>query len=168
MALFLLLPALPVEFQMTTHLTIQCSLRSCPLDWKFCTLSCCVLICLQLILLSQKSAILHTRFSPTRIWHKLNDNINWLFRNKLHRVEQVYLCFLKECFWHQCTWLYTFVLPFHVSIHTSPKHPRPSLTSSCKDSQGISQTSFARPWVWDFTVWHTIVNLWHNPSVCSV
>ena len=30
-------------------------------------------------------------------------------------------------------------------IQTSPKHPCPSLTSSRKDSRGISQASFARP-----------------------
>lgn len=44
-------------------------------------------------------------------------------------------------------------------IHTSPKHPWPNLTSSLKDSLGISQASFASPCVCGFTVGHTVVSL---------
>src|SRR4029434_6449551 len=52
-------------------------------------------------------------------------------------------------------------------IHTSPKQPWPSFTSSRRESRGISQASLARPWVWGFTVGHTVVSLWHRPSECS-
>lgn len=44
-------------------------------------------------------------------------------------------------------------------IQTSPKQPWPSLTSSRRDSRGISQASLASPWVWGFTVGHTVVSL---------
>jgi len=52
-------------------------------------------------------------------------------------------------------------------IHTSPKQPCPSLTSSRSDSRGISQASLARPWVWGLDVGQTLVRRWHKPSACS-
>ena len=60
--------------------------------------------------------------------------------------------------------LCVFLLP----IQTSPKQPWPSLSSSRKDSRGISQASLASPWVWGLTVGHTVVSLWQSPSACSV
>lgn len=52
-------------------------------------------------------------------------------------------------------------------IHTSPKQPCPSLTSSRSDSRGISQASLARPWVWGLDVGQMLVRRWHKPSACS-
>lgn len=53
-------------------------------------------------------------------------------------------------------------------IQTSPKHPWPSLSSSRRDSRGISQASLASPCVWGLTVGQTVVSLWQSPSACSV
>lgn len=53
-------------------------------------------------------------------------------------------------------------------IQTSPKQPWPSLSSSRRDSRGISQASLASPWVWGLTVGQTVVSLWQSPSACSV
>lgn len=52
-------------------------------------------------------------------------------------------------------------------IQTSPKQPCPSFMSRRRDSLGISQASFAKPWVWGFSTGHMSVRLWHNPSACS-
>lgn len=60
--------------------------------------------------------------------------------------------------------VYTILL---LPIQTSPKQPWPSLSSSRRDSRGISQASLARPWVWGLTVGQTVVSLWHSPSACS-
>lgn len=61
----------------------------------------------------------------------------------------------------------TFFSVLLLPIQTSPKHPWPSLSSSRKDSRGISQASLASPWVWGLTVGHTVVSLWQRPSACS-
>lgn len=53
-------------------------------------------------------------------------------------------------------------------IQTSPKQPWPSLSSSLRESRGISQASLASPWVWGLTVGQTAVSLWQSPSACSV